>query len=240
MLKGIDISSWQTGIQLREVILQNSLDFVVVKATEGCAFVEKTCDYWIQTCISNGTLFGFYHFARNNEPEAEADYFYNACEGYFGYGIPVLDTETGQSGEWCQRFVDRLHALSGVYPIIYMSSNTAQREKFTFTTIPNTCGLWEAFYPSMLAMDFDTMPAYEGGTYPWDFGAMWQFTGTGKLKGYESYLDLDVAWMDADAWKKYAICDREIDNTTELPVAGNIHTFEDDALKVTVEVKRND
>lgn len=238
VLKGIDISSWQTGIDLRSVILKNALDFVVIKATEGCAFVETTCDYWVQTCISNDTLWGFYHFARHNEPEDEARYFVQACEGYFGHGIPVLDTETGQSGKWCQRFIDTVHALTGVYPIIYMSSNSAQRSKFNDTQIPNTCGLWEAFYPDASCTNFETMPEYETGCSPWAFGAMWQFTSSGKLSGYHHELDLDVAWMDRDGWMLYADPERkELDVTTELPDTSELHTFEDDKVKVTIEIK---
>ena len=239
MLRGIDISSWQDGIDLRSVILQNCLDFVVVKATEGTGFVESTCDYFVQTCISNGTLFGFYHFARHSEPETEAMYFYNACKGYFGHGIPVLDTETGQTGEWCQRFVDKLHAITGVYPMLYMSSNSGQRGKFYGTQIPSTCGLWEAFYPDTSCTSFETMPEYEEGCSPWAFGAMWQFTSLGRLSGYAHDLDLDVAWMDRDGWMLYANPEhKELDITTELPSASTLHTFEDDAVKVTVEVKR--
>lgn len=239
MLRGIDISSWQTGIDLRNVILSNALDFVVIKATEGCAFVEATCGYWVQTCISNGTLWGFYHFARHNEPEEEARYFVNACEGYFGYGIPVLDTETGQTGEWCQRFIDTVHALTGVYPIIYMSSNSGQRSKFDNTQIPSTCGLWEAFYPDASCTSFDDMPEYEGGCSPWAFGAMWQFTSAGKLTSYPHDLDLDVAWMDRDGWMLYANPERkELDVTTKLPVTSELHTFEDGKVRVTVEVKK--
>ena len=239
MLRGIDISSWQTGIDLRNVIVSNAIDFVVIKATEGCAFVEDTCDYWVQTCISNGTLWGFYHFARHNDPEEEARYFVRACEGYFGHGIPVLDTETGQTGEWCQRFVDTVHALTGVYPIIYMSSNSGQRGKFEGTQVPSTCGLWEAFYPSASCTSFEDMPEYEGGTSPWAFGAMWQFTSNGRLAGYAYDLDLDVAWMDKEGWLLYADPEHEeAGNTSELPSAGNLHTFEDDAVKVTVEVKK--
>jgi len=238
MLRGIDISSWQDSIDLRSVILQNSLDFVVVKATEGTGFVESTCDYFVQTCISNGTLFGFYHFARNSEPETEAMYFYNACKGYFGHGIPVLDTETGQTGEWCQRFVDKLHAITGVYPMLYMSSNRGQRSKFDNTQIPMTCGLWEAFYPKAICPSFEDMPEYEGGCSPWQFGAMWQFSNNGHLKGYNGELDLDVAWMDKEGWMKYANPEgNPIDNTAEIPIPAELHTFEDNSMKVTVELK---
>lgn len=237
MLRGIDISSWQDDIHLRDVIINNSLDFVVIKATEGCAFVEKTCDYWVQTCISNDTLWGFYHFARHNEPEDEADYFYNACSNYFGHGIPVLDVETGQSGDWCQRFVDRIHALTGVYPIIYTS--TGNVESFYGTQIPNTCGLWAAQYP-YYAHGFDDIE-FDDSIAPWSFVAMWQFTSQGLLDGYSGYLDLDYAFMDAESWMLYANPNGiDEDKTSEIPiptVSENKHVFDDDYVHVEVSIK---
>lgn len=233
MLRGIDISSWQEGIDLRSVILKNKLDFVVIKATEGCAFVEKTCDYWVQTCKSNGTLWGFYHFARHNEPEAEADYFYNACMNYFGEGIPVLDVETGQDEKWCQRFVDRIHALTGVYPIIYTS--TGNVDTFYNTQIPSTCGLWAAQYP-YYAHGFDDIE-FDDTIGPWDFAAMWQFTSQGQLDGYGSYLDLDYAFMSEDAWKLYARPADFVGSTAVIPSTSKLHTFEDDTMRVTIELK---
>ena len=237
MLRGIDISSWQEGIDLEAVIKRNSLDFVVAKATEGCAFVETTCDPYIEVCKRTGTLWGFYHFARHNEPEEEANYFYKACMGYFGEGIPVLDVETGQSGRWCQRWVDRIHALTGVYPIIYTS--TGNVETFYGTQIPSTCGLWAAQYP-YYAHGFDDIE-FDDTIEPWDFAAMWQFTSQGLLDGYGSYLDLDYAFMSRDAWKLYANPDGSaghiVQPTGQLPSSATLHTFEDDKVRVTVEVK---
>lgn len=233
MLRGIDISSWQEGINLREVILRNGLDFVVIKATEGCAFVETTCDYWVQTCRSNDTLWGFYHFARHNEPEAEAEYFYNACRNYFGEGIPVLDVETGQDGKWVQRFVDRIHALTGVYPVIYMS--TGYVDTMYNTQVPSTCGLWAAQYP-YYAHGFDDIE-FDDTIGPWEFVAIWQFTSEGNLAGYDGNLDLDYAYMTPDAWKLYANPDGNVGHTVQLPTSGTLHSFEDDDVRVTVEVK---
>lgn len=237
MLRGIDISSWQEGIDLASVIKGNALDFVVIKATEGCAFVETTCDAWVEVCKRTGTLWGFYHFARHNEPEEEADYFFRACEGYFGHGIPVLDVETGQSGKWVQRFVDRLHALTGVYPIIYTS--TGNVDTFWGMQVPSTCGLWAAQYP-YYAHGFDDIE-FDDTIGPWQFVAMWQFTSQGILSGYGSYLDLDYAFMSRDAWALYADPDgsagHAVQPTGQLPASATLHVFEDDKVKVTVEVK---
>ena len=59
-LKGIDISKWQTGIDLSKV----DCDFVIVKATEGIGYVDRKCDSFYQQAKRLGKKLGFYHFAR--------------------------------------------------------------------------------------------------------------------------------------------------------------------------------
>ena len=68
MMRGIDISSWQEGMDVSAVIERNELGFVIAKATEGLAFVDSTCDRFVQAARNAGACWGFYHFARNNDP----------------------------------------------------------------------------------------------------------------------------------------------------------------------------
>lgn len=240
MLYGIDISNWQEGLSL-----PTSLDFAIMKATGGTGFVDLCCDAWVQECKRKGILWGFYHFAGDGwtpKPEEEANWFYENCVNYFGEGLPVLDIEDSRIadfGTYAQRFVDRIHSLTGIYPIIYTSS--AHRRDFAHTQVPKTCGLWEAYYPSNNVRLFDSnAPEYSGPCDPWDFVAMWQYSSNGRVSGYDFAVDLDVAFMDADAWHRYANPDWTpipVEQTQELPTQSNLHTFEDDSVKVTVELK---
>ena len=86
MLNGIDISSWQNGLQLST----SDADFYVMKATEGTSYVDRCCDPWVQWCIDNGKPWGFYHFMGKADPIAQADFFYENCKNYFGRGVPML------------------------------------------------------------------------------------------------------------------------------------------------------
>ena len=95
MLKGIDISNWQAGIQIAN--LTNDIDFCIMKATEGVFFTDAYFDDFFLQCVDSGLLRGFYHFARNGNPEDEARYFYNVVAPYIGNGIPVLDYEVENS-----------------------------------------------------------------------------------------------------------------------------------------------
>lgn len=200
-MRGIDISNWQNGMNLYNL----DIDFCICKATEGLGYTDPSCDNFIQQCINKNILWGFYHFARENEPEKEAEYFYNECKNYFGHGIPVLDyeTENYNNREWCERFIKRVYELSGVWCIIYISAYRCTQ--YNGSWIPEKCGLWVAGYPYIITdWTNDEMPY---NTSPFSVVAIWQFTSSLILNGFWEKLDGDIAYMDADAWMKYAKCE---------------------------------
>ena len=218
-MKGIDISNWQAGEQPSAY----DIDFCICKATEGNNFVDGFCDGFIQDCIENDILFGYYHFASSNYPEEEAKFFWNNTLGYAGKGIPVLDYEVwGRNDDvsWCERFMNKYHEISGVWPILYISASRCGAFENSF--IPQKCGLWVAGYP-MEYTEFiseDTNLPYN--IYPWSFAAIWQFTSSlwGKFDG-------DIAYMDKVAWMKYAGAKKE--SFDEKPIE---KTVDDLAMEV--------
>ena len=196
MLRGIDISNWQAGIDTDKVY--KSIDFVICKATEGIGFTDKQCDGFIQSAIKNGKLFGFYHFAGSNDAVKEADYFIKECKGYFGKGIPVLDWETNQSVSWVNKFVKRVHDKTGVWPWIY-----ANPWRFNQGGVEENCARWVASYPSVTSPTFDQA---EQWSTPYAQGNVvcWQFCSDGKLSGYGGNLDMNIYYGDAESWNAYA------------------------------------
>lgn len=241
MLHGIDISNWQYGLRLPE-----SLDFCIVKATEGIRFVDPNCDGFIQQAISKGILFGFYHFARNNDPEREAVFFRNNTKGYELAGIPVLDIEDETIPNWgsyAQRFVDKYHAITGVYPMVYCSAGYLIR--FAGYPLVDTCGLWVAGYPDSRKRDLKDIPKFCYDVSPWKFAAIWQYTSNGWLGNESGPLDMDVAYMDAGAWKLYANPNAtDIGNTIQMPTAVPVQDdgsksfhFENGVIEVDVKLK---
>lgn len=198
-MRGIDISNWQDGLTIYNI----DVDFCICKATEGLGYTDPTCDGFIQECKDKGVLWGFYHFARENEPEDEAEYFYDECRDYFNHGIPVLDyeTENYDNAQWCERFLNRLHELSGVWAVLYISASRCSQ--YSGSWVPERCGLWIAGYPWEMN-SYDEAGEMPYDVSPWDFATIWQFTSSLYLSGYGSSLDGDIAYMDADAWMKYA------------------------------------
>lgn len=239
MLHGIDISNWQKGLTIPE-----RLDFCIVKATEGFRYVDPYCDGFIQQCVRKGIRFGFYHFARNNEPETEALHFRNHTKGYELLGVPVLDIEDESIenwGAWSQRFVDKYHAMTSVYPMIYASASTLSR--FAGYPLVGTCGLWIAGYPDARERGLQDVPEFPYSVKPWPFAAIWQYTSNGWISSYDEPLDMDVAFMDGTAWQKYANpigtaeATQELDIPAESPEQRKSYHFENGLLEVDVTLK---
>lgn len=241
MLHFIDISNWQKGLTIPERI-----DACIVKATEGTTFVDKCCDGFVQQCRSKGILYGFYHFMTGATPEEQAVFFARNTEGYSLEGIPVLDIESERIEDWgsyAQRFVDKYHAITGVYPVIYASASTLTR--FNGYPLVDTCGLWIAGYPDSRERGLNDVPKFPYDVSPWKFAAMWQYTSNGWIGSWDEPIDLDVAYMDAGAWKLYANPNStDIGHTVKMPTVvpspdadGKNWHFENGMIEVDVRLK---
>ena len=243
MLHGIDISNWDKGL-----VLPESLDFAIIKATGGLHFVDPYCEGFVQQCTRKGILFGFYHFAgdfRQVDPEGEAAFFCENTQGYNGYGIPVLDVESDNIPNWgsyAQRFVDKYHAITGVWPVIYCQAS--RLGDFEGYPLVGNCGLWVAGYPDTRERELGDVPDFPYSVSPWPFAAIWQYSSTGNIDTWDGFLDLDVAYMDAHAWELYATGGKGYTDATEKmpqisdpPEQGRSWHFENSHVAVDVRVK---
>lgn len=198
-MNGIDVSNWQAGINLAAV----PADFVIMKATQGTNYISPDCDRQYQQAKKAGRLLGVYHYVAGGNAIAEADYFVNNIKGYIGEAILAIDWEAEQNGAWgneayLEQLVRRVIERTGVKPLIYsMASRYAQ-----VATVAKKldCGLWIAQYAS------NDPTGYQA--HPWNEGAyacaIRQYTSAGRLPGYGGNLDLNIAYMDRNAWMKYA------------------------------------
>lgn len=205
-MRGIDVSSWQTGMDIASVCSKNELEFAICKATEGLSLVDSMCDRFISELMRTERLWGFYHFARNNDPVKEAEFFYRNTKNYFGHGIPVLDIEDSAIPDWsayAKKFADYIHTMSGVWPMIYCSAGSCWR--FSDNDAFKHCALWVAGYPRTVKYWSDRiLEEFDYSIYPWAQASVWQFSGTGDIYGYNGNVDLDFAWMDRASWMKIA------------------------------------
>lgn len=204
MLKGIDISNYQRGIDLSKV----TCDFVIIKATEGKSFVDPSCDTFFQQALKLGKKLGIYHFANNsdNTPEQEADWFVNNTRGYIGKAIPILDWEDNVKSDvaWALKWLQLVEKAYGCKPLIYMSESTVN--SYDWSSVANAnYGLWVAKYRDKnVDYNYDmSMAGRNPAVNYWKFYALWQWTDVGRLNGYNGNLDCDVFYGDNSAWDKY-------------------------------------
>ena len=203
-LKGIDISNHQRGLDLSKI----DCDFVIIKATEGKSYVDKSCDGFFQQALSLGKKLGVYHFANNSDNTAkqEADWFIQNTQGYIGKAIPILDWEDNITNNvpWALEWLQRVEEAYGCKPLIYMSESVVNRHDWSPVANANY-GIWVAKYR-------DNLPDYnydmsKAGNIPsikyWSTMALWQWTSTGRLNGWNGNLDCNVFYGDATAWDKY-------------------------------------
>lgn len=188
MLSGIDISGYQTKVQLKNSPYYISADFVFVKATEGSGYTSDAFTSHVNMVQADGKLLGIYHFARpdlGNSAEDEAEYFYKVCKKYVGKAVFALDYEAkahNYGEDWALKFLNRFYKLSGVKPMIYLSQSMVSRYS---KVAKGDYGLWVAHWSSKL-----------GSIAPWKFYAVWQYRDTP--------FDLNKFNGDVSAWKAYA------------------------------------
>ena len=203
-LKGVDISNHQRGLDISKI----QCDFVIVKATEGKSYVDPSCDKFFQQALSLNKKLGVYHFANNSDNTAkqEADWFINNTKGYIGKAIPVLDWEDNVTDnvDWALEWLQRVEEAYGTKPMIYMSESVVNRHDWS-KVVAGNYGLWVAKYR-------DNNPDYNydmsnAGNKPsvkyWSFYALWQWTSTGRLDGWNGNLDLDEFYGDVNSWDAY-------------------------------------
>ena len=197
-LNGIDISSYQSGIDLTVV----PCDFVIIKATQGTGYINPDCDRAYQQAKRAGKLRGTYHYVGGGNAVAEADYYINNITGYLRDGLLAIDWEAEQNSAWgnegyLEQLVRRVIERTGIKPLIYsMASRYAQVAAVAKRL---DCGLWIAEYADMNPTGYQAHPWREGAYAC----AIRQYASTGRLNGWGGDLDLNIAYMTRDQWAKY-------------------------------------
>lgn len=200
----IDVSSWQTGIN----VTTSGAQIVVAKATEGIGYVNPDCDRVVQDALAAGQGVGVYHFAHTeNDAVREANYFIDNTRGYIGKDIvPILDWEPSAPWDtgWALTWLRTVEAAWGTKPIIYMNQSTENSYDWS-AVVAGNYGLWIAAYTLGYTPIYGfNPPAAQPTLYHWPFAVAWQYTSTGYVGDWGGALDLSVVYGDLDTWYAYA------------------------------------
>lgn len=198
MLKGIDISRYQSGINIGIL----DVDFVIVKATEGVGYTDPNYVDYLKQAISSDKKIGVYHYARadlGNSAVDEATWFVTKVKDYIKQAILVLDWEVDVSNtDWAYDFLKNVYEQTGVRPIIYMSAYPANNYDWS-RVVNGNFGLWIASYGANTGA-----PGVAPKNKYWPFYILWQYTSKGYINGYNKNLDLDFFYGTRNTWDKYA------------------------------------
>lgn len=218
-LRVVDVSAYQGLLNVSSL----DCDAVIAKGTGGNNYVNEDCDFVLQQCFKLNKPAGLYHYAHEFgnilDPITESNYFIDNCKNYFGKVLVALDYEvpingktyTQQDVKWCYDFIQHVIKRTGVVPLLYISKSLVSACDWSSVASLNV-GLWFAQYADNNATGWLNEPWDDGESVKPFTTVMQQYTGHGRVKGYNGNIDLSLFYGDVTAWNKYA---QSKDNQTE-------------------------
>ena len=202
MLNGFDISNYQSDIQLNSI----DFDFCIVQHSFG-SYIQPTFYSQINSVLALNKKAGMYHYVTGQEGEIET--FINGFKPYVGRAIPALDFESSYNSKWLDfsylfDFASQIINRTGVRPLLYGSASIYQDLLSVGQRL--NCGLWIAQYATDNATGYQSQPWNETSYNM----AIFQYSSTGRLPGYNGDLDLDLFYGDFDTWDLYCKSEKSV------------------------------
>lgn len=182
-IKGIDVSHYQAQVNWKQVVQNQGIKFVFIKATEGVNYKDSTFRRNWEGAKGVGLKRGAYHFFRPNvSVEWQIKNFMQQVQLEKGDLPPVLDVEDVDEIDpsvlipKVEKWLIFIEEHYGIKPIIYASLNLYQRI------------LQPAFpdYPCWIARYHRIAPP---DNFAWDF---WQYSDQKYIKGIQHRVDMNV------------------------------------------------
>lgn len=197
-LNGIDIASYQAGLDFSKV----PCDFAIIKATQGTGYTNPDCVRAVEQAMSLGKGVGVYHYISGGNAVAEANFFINSILNWIGKVMICLDWEPDQNSAWgdesyLEQVINQVIARTGVPPMIYAPAS--RYNQVAEVAKRHDCGLWIAQYADMNPTGYQNTPWNEGAYTC----AIRQYSGFGRLNGWNGDLDLDKFYGSLDDFRKY-------------------------------------
>lgn len=199
-LRGIDVSSNQPP----NICSMVDYDFAIVKASGNPKGYPKTWNFQnddmeqqAREAYAKTKRVGLYHFTYGLEDaNREADFFLSTCGIWVGKVVLVIDYEgelaLSRGRSWVKKFAQRVEAVAGYKPVIYASGSVIMEQNLKSLGYPLWCANYYQGYKAIHGYDTSGCKIYSGC----EGSALWQFTSTGYLSGYNGALDLNVCYSD--------------------------------------------
>jgi lysozyme len=186
-VQGIDVSHYQGTINWKQV-KQAGFTFAFAKATGGTSYTDPQFDSNWHGLRAEKIIRGAYHYFYADEDATEQAKHFVAVVGKLRKGHdlpPMLDledkpTDKKQYIESVTTWLNYVEQALGCKPIIYVDRPFA--DEYLGNNF-NNYPLWIAEYTSAL------QPNLPDGWTLWSF---WQYSGSGKVAGTSSVVDMDT------------------------------------------------
>ena len=193
--KGIDVSFYQGDIDFNAV-KDSGVGFVILKAGSTGFGADSKFERYYSDARAAGLDIGCYYYTYSTTAEgvkADADELLGIIDGKtFSYPVfldfeeeavqtaDMIDTNTSMINTFCN-----IIKQSGYYPGVYTSSSV-YNNYIESISLGSAWDFWIASYDDHTC---------ESDEYHSDF-SMWQYSNAGQIKGIDSDVDLDVAYVD--------------------------------------------
>lgn len=235
MMNGIDISSWKKDIDL----YKSSQEFCIVKASEGTYYQNPYYRKHFDQLKDQGILRGSYHFATPGDAIEQAKYYLDSVNDDIHDGILCLDYEgkaLNNGSAWCKDFLDYIADQTQATPLIYMSLSVTKEQDWS--DVCDKYPLWVANYPTTSDVSYK----WYTDNYPykvcyWSEPTIWQYSDRGWIYGYNDVVDINHFYGSRKSWWNMTGYYSQNEHKPENESTNQIETFENDKMKVTVELK---
>lgn len=201
-LNGIDISSWQGGINLHNI----ACDFVIVKSSGGKSYSNPYFKEMANATLASGKLLGIYHYAHDigyqGTAKEEAEHFIRTAGEYIGKAIFVLDWESDNKHDvaWAKEFLEIVSRETGGKCVFY--TYTSVLNSYNFSSISDY-PLWLANYSwnderwGFKPRDLPANPYFRNVP-------LFQYNSNTRLNGWGGVLDANIFYGSREDWQKMA------------------------------------
>lgn len=204
-LSGIDVAQYQEKAALNTL----EVDFYIIKASEGGAdWKDSALASNVAEARLTGKPVAFYHYARplvteGNTAAEEARSFLAAIKPYLQKGDRVAldwEAENQDRTDWALEWLDRVADGTDSLPWIYLNAKGINGGDWSL--VEKKYPLWYAGGKRYNdAFDgFEAIPLTEAQV-TWEAGVdLWQYSQSGKLRGYDGALDFNICYITAEQW----------------------------------------
>jgi len=176
----VDLSHWQAKVDF-VAMKAGGVAAVILKATQGVSWVDKTFVQRYHEATAAGLLVGAYHFIDASDPAQQVEHFLALanCAPRLAVDIEPNGMAGTATIEQAATFIAMLHSAVGKLPLVYVGRYGVDGKG---TGLPNSvlmqCPLW--------------LPEY--GEWPilplnWKTFTLWQYTETGAASGVVGSCD---------------------------------------------------